>query len=160
MSGIPPSILVALLICYSARNTAHIGDLYPASFNSSVRFVSFRMIVISAGSWPSQYSCFFKKFHPPLVIVHPRPGSRHVVRPSVVIILFSYTLSSHTCDESKILTKPPAGISWSRNQFFPITSGVSCSRRSPGSCADAGIEGASHRMLLRMNSEQSCQLGC
>jgi len=33
-------ILVALLICCSARNTAHVGDLYPASFNSSVRLVS------------------------------------------------------------------------------------------------------------------------
>ena len=40
----------------------------------------------------------------PLVIVHPRPGSRHVVRPSVVIILVSSTRSSHTCDESWILT--------------------------------------------------------
>ena len=34
--------------------------------------------------------------------------------------------------------KPPAGISWSRNQLFPIISGVSCSRRSPGSYADVG----------------------
>jgi len=139
-----PSILATLLICCSARNTAHVGDLYPASSSSSVHFVSFRMIVISACSWPSQHSCFFKKFHPPLVIFHPRPGSRHVVRPSVVMILVSSTRSSHTCDESWILTKPPAGISWSRNQFFPITNGVSCSRSSPGSCADVGIEGASH----------------
>ena len=87
-------------ICCSARHTAHIGDLYPASSNSSVRFVSFRIVVISACSWPSQHSCFFVKFHPPLVIVHPRPGSRHVVRPSVVMILDSSTRSSHTCDES------------------------------------------------------------
>ena len=94
------SILVALLICCSARNTAHVGDLYPASSNSSVRFVSLRMIVISACSWPSHHSCFFKKFHPPLVIVHPRPGSRHVVRPSVVMIFVSSTRPSHTCDES------------------------------------------------------------
>ena len=118
-------ILVALLICCSARNTVHVGDLYPASFNSSVHFVSFRIVVISACSWPSQHSCFFRKFHPPLVIVHPRPGSRHVVRPSVVIILVSSTRSSHTCDESWILTKPPAGIFCSSNQFFPIASGVS-----------------------------------
>jgi len=106
-----PSILVALLICCSARNTTHIGDLYPASSNSSVRFVSFRIIVINASSWPSQHCCFFRKVHLPLVIVHPRPGSRHVVRPSVVMILVSSTRSSHTCDESWILKKPPAGIS-------------------------------------------------
>ena len=141
------------MICCSARNTAHGGDLYSASCNSSVRFVSFRIVVISACSWPSQHSCFFRKFNPPLVIIHPRPGFRHVVRPSVVIILVSSTRSFHTCDESWILTKPPAGICWSRNQFFPITSGVSCSRRRPGSYSAVGIEGASHRMLLRMNSE-------
>jgi len=130
---------VALLICCSARNTAHVGDLYPASSNSSVRFVSFRIIVISACSWPSQHSCVFRKFHPPLVIVHFRPGSRHVVRSSVVMILVSTTRSSHTCDESWILTKPPAEISWSRNQFFPITSKVSCSRRRPGLYADVAV---------------------
>ena len=150
---------MALLICCSARNTAHVGDLYPASFNSSVRFVSFRIVVISACSWPSQHSYFFRKFHPPLVIVHPRPGSRHVVRPSVVMILVSSTRSSRTCDESWILTKPPAGISWSRNQFSPKPSGVSCSRRSLGSYADDGIGGASHRMLLRINSEHFSSIG-
>ena len=132
-----PSILVALLVCYSACNS-HVGDLYLASSNSSVRFVSFRIVVISACSWPFPHSCFLRKFHPSLVIVHPRPWSRHVVRPSVVMIIVSSIHSSHTCDESWILTKPPARISWSRNQFFPITSGVSCSRRSPGSCADVG----------------------
>ena len=95
-----PSILVALLICCSAHSTAHVGDLYPASSNSSVRFVSFRIVVISACSWPSQHSCFFRKFHLPLLILHPRPGSRHVVRPSVVMILVSSTRSSHTCDAS------------------------------------------------------------
>ena len=110
-----PSILVALLIYCSARITAHIGDLYPASSNSSVRLVSFRIVAISACSWPrpSQHSRFFRKFHPPLVIVRPRPGSRHVVRPSVVMILISSNRSSHTCNESQILTNPPAGIfSW------------------------------------------------
>jgi len=74
-----PSILVALLICCSAHNTAHVGDLYPASSNSSARFVSFRIVVISAFLWPFQHHCFFRKFHHPLVIVHSRPGSRHVV---------------------------------------------------------------------------------
>jgi len=122
---------VALLICCSACNTAHVGNLYPASSNCSVRLVSFRVVLISSCSWPFQHSCFSRKFHPPLVIVHPRPGSRHVVRPSVVMMFVSSTRSSHTCDESWILTKPPVGISWPRNQVFPVTSGVSesCSRR-------------------------------
>ena len=51
------------------------------------------------------------------------------------------------------MTKSPAGIFWSWNQSFPISSGVSCSRRRQESYAAVGIEGASHRMLLRMNSE-------
>jgi len=150
------------LICCSARNTAHVGDLYPASSNSSVRFVSFRIVVISACSWPSQHSCFFRKFHPPLVTVHPRPVSRHVVRPSVVMILVSSTRSSHTCDESWILTKPPAGISWSRNQFFFFLSLVAflaheggqghmqmlASRALPTACFSA------------WTPNLSCQLGC
>jgi len=147
------------LICFSARNTAHVGDLYPASSNSSVRLVSFRIVVISAYSWPSQHSCFFRKFFTSPVIVHPRPGSCHAVRPCVVMILVSSTRSSHTCDESWILTKPPAGISWSRNQVFPIASGVSCTRRRRGSYAAVGIEGASHRMLLCMNSEPFMSVG-
>jgi len=150
---------VALLICCSARNTAYVRDLYAASPNSSVIFVSFRTVVISACSWLSQHSCFLRKFPLPLVIVHPRPGSRHVVRPSVAMILVSSTGSSHTYDESWILTKPPAGISWSRSQFFPITNGVSCSRRRPVSYADVGIEGASHRMLVRMNFEPFMSIG-
>ena len=109
---ISPGVIVKaiFIICCSARNTAHVGDLYPASSNSSVRFVSFRIVVISACSWPSQHCCFFRKFHPTLVIVQPRPGSRYTVRLSVVMILVSSTRSSHTCDESKILTKPPAEI--------------------------------------------------
>jgi len=150
---------VALLICCSARNTAHVGGLYPASFKSSVRLDSFRMVGISACSWPSQRPCFCKKSHPSLKILHPHPGSRHVVRPSVVMILVSSTRSSHTCDEFKILTKPPAGIFWSRNQFLRISSGVSCPRRRPGSYAAVGIEGASHRMLLRMNFEHFLSIG-
>jgi len=150
---------VALLICCSARNTAHVGNLYQASCKSSVRFVSFRIVVISACLWPSQHSCFFRKFYPPLVIVHPRLVFRHVVRPSIVMIFVSSTCSSHTCNESWILTKPPAGISWSRNQFFPYTSSVFCSRRRPGSYADVGIEGTSHHMLLRMNSEPLLSIG-
>ena len=72
-----PSILVALLICCSARNTVHVGDLYPASSNSSVCWVSFQIDIISACLWPPQHSCFFRNFHPLLMIVHPRPGSRH-----------------------------------------------------------------------------------
>ena len=150
---------MALSICCSARNTSHVGDLYPASFNFSVCFVFFRIVVISACSWPSQHSCCFRKFHPPIVTVHPRPGSRHVVRPSVVMILVSSTRSFHTCDKSKILTKPPAGIFWSRNQSFPISRSISCSRRRRGSYAAVGIEGASHCMLLRMNSGPFSSLG-
>jgi len=119
-----PSILVALLICCSAHNTAHVNDLYPASSNPSVRFVSFRIVVISA-----------------------------------LMILVSSTRSCHACDKYWILTKPPAGIFWSRNQPFPIYSGVSCSRRRRGSYAAVGIKGASHRMLLRMNSESFSSIG-
>jgi len=143
------------LICCSALNTAHVGDLYPASSNSSVRFVSFQIVVISACSWPFQNSCFLRKLHPPLVIVHThtRPGFRHVVRPFVVMILVASARSPHTCDESWILTKPSAGISWSSNQFLFITRGISCSQRRPGSYAAVGIEGASHHMLLRMSSK-------
>ena len=49
-----PSIFVALLICCSARNTVHVGDLEPASSDSSVRLFPFWMVVISACSWPVQ----------------------------------------------------------------------------------------------------------
>jgi len=133
--------------------------LYPASSNSSVRLVSFQIVAISACSWPSQHSCVFRKLHPPIVIVHSRPGCRHVVRPSVRIILFSSTRSSHNCDESKILTKPPAGIFWSRTKFFSISVSVSCSQRMQGSYAADGIEGTFHRMLLRMNSETFLSIG-
>jgi hypothetical protein len=103
--------------------------------------------------WPSQHSCFSRKFHAPQVIVHPRSRSRLFVRPSVVMILVSSTCSSYICNESRILTKLPAGNPWSRNQVFPITSGVPCPRRRRGSYAAqmVGIEGASHRMLLYMN---------
>ena len=34
-------LLLELLICCSARNTAHVGDLYPASSKSSLQLVSF-----------------------------------------------------------------------------------------------------------------------
>jgi len=59
-----PSILVALLVCCSARNNAavHAGDLYSASSNSSFRLVSFRIVAIIACSWPSQHSYFFRNF--------------------------------------------------------------------------------------------------
>jgi len=159
MKSQPASLKAASVRQKRSIRVRNVGDLYPASSNSFVCFVSFRIVVISACSWTSQHSCFFRKFHPPLVIVHPYPGSGHVVRPSVVMILVSSTRSSHTCDGSWILTKRPAGISWSRNQFFPITSGVSCSRRRPGSYAVVGIEGNSHRMLLRMNSETFLSIG-
>jgi len=95
-----PSILVALLICCSTRNTAHVGDLYRASSKSSVRLVSFQMVVISACSWPFHHSFLFRKFQSSLVIVHSRSGFRHVVKPSLVMILVSSTCLFHTCDES------------------------------------------------------------
>ena len=64
-------------ICCSARNSAHVGDLYPASSNSSLRLVFFPIVAINTCSWSFQHICFSRKFLPPLVIVHPRPGSRH-----------------------------------------------------------------------------------
>jgi len=96
--------------------------LYLASSNSSVRLVSFRIAEIGTCSWSSQHSCFFRKFHPPQVIVHARPGSRHVVRPSVVMIIVSSTRSFHTYDKSKILMKPPAsaGILWQETILFNL----------------------------------------
>ena len=64
-----PSTFMALLICCSACNiTAHVDDLYPASSNSSVNLVSFRISVISSFSLPPHRSFFFTKFHPPLTI--------------------------------------------------------------------------------------------
>jgi len=48
-----PSILVVLSICRSARNTAHVGNLYPASSNSPICLVSFRIVAITACSLPS-----------------------------------------------------------------------------------------------------------
>ena len=86
-------------------------------------------------------------------------SSRHVVRYSVVIVLVLSTPSFHTCKESWILTKTPPGISWSRNQVFPITSGVSCSgsedhmqllasRALPAAC------------LYVWNPNLSCRLDC
>jgi len=107
----------------------------------------------------SQHSCFSRKFHPLLVIVHPRSGSRHVVRPSVVTNLVLSTRSSYISNESWILTKPPAGISWHRDQVLPITGGISCSRRRQGSYTAVGIEGASRHVFLRMNSDPCLSIG-
>ena len=92
---------MALLICCRARNNVHVGDLYPASSKTLVRFVSFRIVVIR----PSQHSFFSRKFHPTLVIVHPCPGARHVVRPSVVMILVSSICFSNTSDDSDKTTR-------------------------------------------------------
>ena len=120
--------------------------------------VSFRVVIFSACSWPSQRSCFFRNFHLPLAIVHPHSGSIHVVKSFVVMIFISSTCSAYTCDKSRILTKP-AKISGSRNQVFPITCGVSCSRRRRGPYTAVGIKGASHRMFLRMNSKPFLSIG-
>jgi len=58
-----------------------------------------------------------------------------------------------------ILTKPLAGISWSRNQVFPVTSGVSCLGGRWRSYAAVGIEGAARSMFLRVNSEHFLSIG-
>jgi len=117
--AVSPSILAALLICCIVDNTAHVVNFYPFSSNFSFVLVSYRMVVISACSWPSHRSFLFNNYYPLIVIVLTRPRSRHVVRPSVMMILVSFTRSSHTSDDSWILTKPPAGITWFRNQVFP-----------------------------------------
>ena len=88
-----PSILVALLICCSARNTALVGDLYPAS---SQLFSSFCL-------FPNSCNQRLLVAFPTLLLfqkVHHRPESRQVVRPSVVMNLVSFTRSSHAYDES------------------------------------------------------------
>ena len=151
---------MALLICCSAHNTAHVGDLYPASSNSSIRLVSFRIVAISACSWLSQHSCFFRKSCPPLMIVHLRPGSGHAVRPYVVMILVSSTCCSHTCDESKILTKPPAGTAGPEtNSFLSLVAFL----------AHEGGQGHMQLLASRVlptacfyawTPNLSCQLGC
>ena len=76
-----PSILVAILICCNARNTTHVGDLYPSSSNSFVRLVSVWIIEFSTCSRTSQYydSCFSRTFHSPLVIIQPRHGDKHII---------------------------------------------------------------------------------
>ena len=153
-----PSIRVALLTCCSARNIFHVGDLYPASSFSSICSASFRIMVISSCSQPFHLSFFFKKFQAPLVIVHPRPGSMHVDRPSVVMILVPFTYSSHTKDDSCILMNPPFGISWSRNHVLPISRFNSCSGRSLGSLAAVDIDGASHKSR-RVNADPSWMIG-
>jgi len=86
----------------------------------SLLLVSFRVVVISAWSWPSHRSFVFSASDCPSL-------SRHAVKYTVVMILVSSTRSSHVSDESWILTKPPAAISWSRNQVFSLISGVSLS---------------------------------
>ena len=112
-------ILLPLVLLFPPRRV----DLFVPPTDrkeGQIRFVSFRIVIISGCSWPSQHFCFFRKVHPLLVIVNPRPRSRHVVRPSVVMILVSSTRSSHTCDESWILMKPPAGICRSRNPLVKV----------------------------------------
>jgi len=85
-----------------------------------------------------------KKFQLLLAIVHPLCGSMHVVRPSVVLILVLPRRSSQSSDLARILTHPPFGISWSKNQFMQISACTSRSGRSRGSSTASGLEGASH----------------
>ena len=142
---------MALLICYSAHNSTHaveVNDLYPTSSNYSVRFVSFRIILISAWSWPSQHSCFFGTSIPRQWL------SILVLGPSMFSDILSWWFSFRpfalpiAVASLGFWQNPPAGISWSRNQFFPITSGVSCSRKRPGSHADVGIHQEISRVIL------------
>ena len=91
-----------VLIFYSARNTAYVGDLHPASSNFLVCLVSFHMGMVSACSWPSHCSFVFRKFHSPLLIVHPCPsGPRHVVESPVVMILVLCTRSRQDLGSDK-----------------------------------------------------------
>ena len=156
---VSPSIRVALLTCCSARNNLHVGDLYPASFFSSIRSVSFRIVVISSCSQPFDPSFFFKKFQAQPGIVHLRLGSMHVVRPSVVMILVLSTHSSHSKDDSWILMNLPFGISWSRNHVLLISRLNSCSGRSLGSLAAVDIDGASHRKCRCVKDDPSWMIG-
>jgi len=150
---------VALLIRCSARNTTHIGDLYSAISNSSVRVVSLQIDVISGCSWQSQHFCFQKIPFPANDCHGPSSSWAQACSQTFCCDDSPSTRSAHTCDESWILMKPPAGISWSRNQVFHVTSGISCSERRQKSYAAVGIEGTSHRMFLRMNSELFLSIG-
>jgi len=137
-----PSSLLALLIFCSTRSIDHVGDLYPASSFSSARSVSSWMTVISSCSRSNHHFC--KTFQLLLAIVHPLCGSMHVVRPSVVLILVLPRHSFQSSDSARILTYPPFGISWPKNQFMPISAFTSRSGRSRGSSTASGLEGASH----------------
>jgi len=58
--------------------------------------------MVSAYSWPSHCSFIFRKLHPPLVIVHPRPsGSKQVVEPAVVMHLVLFTRSRQVLGSDK-----------------------------------------------------------
>jgi len=74
-----PSILVALWICCNARNSAHVGNLYPASSNSSVHLVSLQIVAISACSWPFPTLLLFQKVPSP---ASDCPSSSWVIRKS------------------------------------------------------------------------------
>ena len=87
-----------------------------------------------------------------------------ITRPSVVIILVSFTHSSQISDVSWILTKPPAGIFSYRNKVFYVTSGVSCSVRRWG-CISDNMQPLALRVLdiacfYAWTPDLSCRLGC
>jgi len=57
-----------------------------------------------------------------------------------------------------LLTPTPSNLAWTHHhQLLFLCSWAAF--LSPGSCADVGIEGASHHMLLRMNSERFLSIG-
>ena len=159
-----PSSLLALLIFCSARSIDHFSDLYPASSFSSVRLVSSWMTVISSCSRSNHHFCKNSNCCcncPPYVRLHAcnealcsfkKKGclleSKWMIKydllPSVVFILVLPRRSSQSSDSARILTYPPFGISWSKNQFMPISACTSRSGRSRGSSTASGLEGASH----------------
>jgi len=90
---------------------------------------------------------FHKTFQLLLAIVHPLCVSMHAVRPSVTLILVLSRRSSQSSDSARIVTYPPSGcdgMSWSKNQFMPISACNSCSGRSRGSSTASGLESTSH----------------
>jgi len=80
------------------------------------------MDVISACSWPSYRSFLFKNFYSSLMIDHPRPGCRHVIKPCVEMRLILFARSSHISNEFNPIntTIPVAGI------FLSLVAFVAC----------------------------------
>ena len=113
---------LALLIWCRARNPAHIGDLYPASSNSSICLVFFRNVVTSSCSRPSHHSFLY----PPLIVVHPCPGCANESNPQSWWFFVLSTRSSHNSHESWLLTKQPVRISQLRIESDCFSNSLHC----------------------------------